>query len=188
MPDFYSRTEIIGQDEIRVQLLSGSRTCCDVDVYDPGLGWFWFLMDNKRNREDLDGFAYNARRYLELVDEIVDDEVQLLIERYEILLELLNAAVQASLIILIVVSRHCAWLYVCASILVGLVAIAAYLMILLRKLAAEQFQKEQANTFQCRFTEFIKAEWEASCRCIGIRRIKNTLRRYTGQSRPIQEA
>jgi len=168
MLELSSDIEIAGVDTIRLRLFIGGRVCCDTQLAHPDFGWHRYLMGNKLERNDLDGFKFNARHYLSLVDSLVDLEVCWLLKTgYEAIISVLELGMMALLIGMFFIAGSHFWLYVSVCALANLTMIAANLVVMRRYSAINRFRDRQLVMFENRCADFVKKEWGALCHCTG---------------------
>lgn len=167
MLELDSQIEITGRDQIRVLLLFGSRLCRDVQVVHPDLGWLKFLMENKKECNDPDGFDYNARCYLSLVDRLVDQEVLLLVERDEAFMAVLEFGALILLIGMFLIAWSHFWMYVGACAIASMTILIANLVAKKRYSAINRFRDRQLVMFDSRCADLVRKEWSELCHYTG---------------------
>lgn len=185
MLEFSSRIEITGNDSVRIQLLFGRRICSDIQVSDSDLGWFRYLMNNKMERNDRDGFAYNASRCLNLVDSLVEHEVHCLCKRHEAFMDKVELGVMALFFAFLFFAEYNFWLYVGASTLTSLALQIANQLATRRYEAMELFRNRQLATFRTRCHDFVEKEWGTLCHCTGRKGELATQGYVSRKSKPI---
>ena len=70
-------------NEIVHQVDGGIQYSMDVSIWHPQIPYLKQLMKNKRDRNDIDGYRYNAREYLLLADALIQESLQSVVKDLE---------------------------------------------------------------------------------------------------------
>jgi len=165
--EFDSSIEAIDADTIRVRLQFGGRACRDMQLSHPDLGWYMHLMANKAECKDRGGYIYNARRYLRLVDQMIEMELFGQMNQQENHMAKLELGVLVAFVSVLLIAKYHFWLYVGTCALGCAVLLGANLLAMRRHTELLRYLDWQADSFEMRLEAFVAREWGKGCHCIG---------------------
>ncbi len=150
--------KIIRSDATRLHLQSGRQNSTDIQITDPDLLWYKFLMENKLSLGDTDGFIYNARQYLLLADELVEQELRDKVEQFEMKINYIELFAVITGIGVLIMSLYHYGAFVFGSMFV------CSLLIIVNKILFRRYSEfncwinENKSTFEDRLNTFIRKE------------------------------